>query len=163
LKVSNPTAKQLVAQADAPHGPGADQLAHSRYDVFQGRRIAGPVGQEDGIRLRRQQLLGGARAGMQRHPRAAGHQLAHHRGLDAGVDHRDVRTVALPVARDGVGGDLARQVLAGHRRLGLDQLACIALADVSFEHPAAHRPGVADVAHERARVHAGDCPHPAVG
>ena len=71
-----------------------------------------------------------------------------------------------PSCRGGVtslGRDDAREVLPGHRRLGLDQLARLALADARGEDAAAHRAGVADVAHERARVDAGDRADAAVG
>ena len=73
-----------------------------------------------------------------------------------------------PVAarRGGVtslGRDDAREVLAGHRRLGVDQLARLRLGDRRGEDPAAHRAGLADVLDERARVDAADRRHAAVG
>ena len=69
------------------------------------------------------------------------------------------RAMASHLAR----GDNPGQVLPGHRRLGRDQLARIALGDRLGEQPAAHRTGAADVAHQRARVHAADRRHAAVG
>ena len=57
---------------------------------------------------------------------------------------------------------LPGQVAAVHRRLGRDQLARLGLRDAGREDPAAHRPEVADVAHQRARVDAGDRRDPAV-
>ena len=89
-------AEQLVAEADAPHGLDADELAHRVDDVVQRRRVAGAVGEEDGVGVVGEQLLARELVhGMQRHARAARDELAHHRGLDAGVDHRDPRAVAV--------------------------------------------------------------------
>ncbi len=101
---------------------------------------------------------------MKRHARAARHQLAHHRSLDAGVDHGDPRPVAaLPVMRDFARRHDGGEILADHRRLGVDQLARLRLGELAREDAAAHRAGVADVAHERARVDAGDRSDAAVG
>ena len=54
------------------------------------------------------------------------------------------------------GGDGAREVGALHRGLGGDPLARLGLAGLGGEDPAPHRAAVADVAHERPRVDAGD-------
>ncbi len=57
----------------------------------------------------------------------------------------------------GSGGrDLLRQVGAGHRRLGHHPLARLGLGQLAGEHAAAHRALVADVAHQRAGVDAGE-------
>ena len=57
---------------------------------------------------------------------------------------------------------LAREVAAGHRRLGGDQRARLVLGHRAREDAAEHRARLADVAHERARVDAGDARHAAV-
>ncbi len=68
-------AQQLVAEADAPHGLDADELADGLHDVGQRRRVAGAVGQEDRVGILGEQLLGagsctGAATRAPRAPRA---------------------------------------------------------------------------------------------
>ncbi len=60
------------------------------------------------------------------------------------------------VVADAFSGDLAGEVLAGHRWLRVDQLARLCLGHRRGEYAAAHRAGLADVHHERARVDAAD-------
>ena len=55
-------AQQLVAEADAPHGPAADELAHRRDDVAERGGVARAVGQEDEVGVGGQQLVGGRRS-----------------------------------------------------------------------------------------------------
>ena len=50
-------AEQLVAEADAEHGPLADQLADGVDDVVEGRRVARAVGEEDQVRIALEHLL----------------------------------------------------------------------------------------------------------
>src|SRR4051812_41887095 len=157
-------AQQLVAEADPEGRAPADEAAQRLDDVVQRRRVAGAVGQEDRVGLAGQQLVGAGRAGMQLDARAALQEVAHDRALDAGVDGHDARAVVvgaeeLRLAR----GDLARQVEADHRLLALDELARLALAHRAGEDAAAHGAAVAQVPHERARVHAGEAGHAAVG
>ena len=49
-------AQQLVAEADAPHGLLADELAHGVDDVAERRRVAGAVGEEDRVGVLGEQL-----------------------------------------------------------------------------------------------------------
>ena len=58
-------AQQLVAEADAEHRHLADQLAHVADDVVERGRVARAVGEEDGVGLRREHVLGARRAGEQ--------------------------------------------------------------------------------------------------
>ena len=51
-------AEQLVAEADAEHGPLADQLADRVDDVVERRRVAGAVGEEDEVGIAVEDLLG---------------------------------------------------------------------------------------------------------
>ena len=51
-------AQELVAQADAPQGPAADELADRRDDVAQRGGVARAVGQEDQVGVGGQQLVG---------------------------------------------------------------------------------------------------------
>ena len=88
-------AEQLVAEADAPHGPPPDELAQRLDDVVERRRVAGAVGEEDRVGIApRAAAAALARARIQRDARAAREQVAHDRALDAGVEHRDPRPVA---------------------------------------------------------------------
>ena len=59
-------AQQLVAEADAPDRPAADELAHRLDDVVERRRVAGAVGEEDRVGVGGQQLVRGRGAGVQR-------------------------------------------------------------------------------------------------
>ena len=79
-------AQQLVAEADAEHRQLADQLAHGVDDVVERRRVAGAVGQEDGVGPVGEQVLGAGRARVKLDPRAARAQVGDDRVLDAGVD-----------------------------------------------------------------------------
>ena len=157
------TAQQLVAQADAPHGHLAHHAAHRVHDVVERRGVAGAVGQEHGVGIAREDLLGRDVAGVQLEPHAPVAQVAHDRALDAGVDADHERAVAALEDLCLGGAHLAREVAPGHRGLGLDALASRALRHVGAEHPAAHRALVADVAHQGARVHARERRHAAVG
>ena len=149
-------AEQLVAEADAPHRPRADELAHGGDDVAQRGGVAGAVGQEDRVGVGGRQLGGRHRARVQLDARAALDEVAHDRALDPGVDDRDPRAVAVAGSVMAGRRDLAREVEADHRRLGGDPLARLRLAHGGREDAAAHRARAADVAHERARVDAGD-------
>ena len=60
-------------------------------------------------------------------------------------------------------GYLAREVGARHRRLGHDPLARAVLGEICGEQPATHRPLVADMPHECARVDSGQRRDAAVG
>ena len=64
---------------------------------------------------------------------------------------------------DLAGRDHAREVLAGHRRLGGDQSLRLGFADIAGEDATAHRARLTDVTDERARVDACDRGHAAVG
>jgi hypothetical protein len=99
---------------------------------------------------------------MQLDARAARDEVAHDRALDPGVDDRDARPVALAVLAHSRRSDLAREVEAGHGRLGCDPLARLRLAHGGREDAPAHGARGADVAHQRARVDAGDGRHAAV-
>ena len=103
-------AEQLVAEADPPHrlarrparGPSrrCSRAPRGRRGRWRGRPRRGPAPSSSAAR---------AGAGVQRHARAAGEQLADHRGLDARVEHGDARPVAVAVAADLRGGDQARR------------------------------------------------------
>jgi hypothetical protein len=147
-----------------PHtGPRPDQLAHGVDDVAQRRRVARAVGQEDRVGSLAGQLGAVAVHGCSSTRAPARDEVAHDRALDPGVDDRDPRPVAVAVLAHGRRGHLAREVQAGHRRLGRDPLARLGLAHRRREDPAAHGARGADVAHQRARVDAGDGRHAAVG
>src|SRR5690606_35647513 len=83
--------EQLVAEADPDHRALPEQLAYGRDDVVERGRVAGPVGEEDQVRIALEHVGGRARAGQQREPGATGVQPLHDRALDTGVDHYDVR------------------------------------------------------------------------
>ena len=156
------SAEQLVPEADAPDGPAADELAHGVDDVVERGGIAGTVGQQHRVGVGGQQLGGRGRAGVERDARAALHEVAHDRALDAGVEHRDTRPRPIAVVADFGGCHKRREVLPVHRGLGRDQRGGLLLCERLREDPAAHRAGIADVADERAGVHAGDRRHAAV-
>ena len=140
-----------------PHtGRRPTRLAHRRDDVAERGGVAGAVGQEEEVGVRGQQLVGGHRAGVQRDLRAAGDEVADDRALDAGVDRVDPRRRRCRAPSTRCGRDHAGEVLAGHRRLGRDERAGLGLGHRAAEDAAAHRARRADVADERARVHAGD-------
>ena len=107
-------------------GPPADQLADGVDDVAERRRVAGAVGEEDQVGVLGEDVLGGGRAGQQGEAAAALAQLADDAHLDPGVDADHVRAVALEADRLGR-GDLAGEVGAVHRGLGLDPLAGLGL------------------------------------
>ncbi len=50
------TAEQLVAEADPPHGLLAHQLTDRVHDVVQRGRVARAVGEEDRVRVVREQI-----------------------------------------------------------------------------------------------------------
>ena len=108
-------AEQLVAEADPPHGLAPDDLADRVHDVGERGRVARAVGEEHRVGVGGEQLLRRAGARVQLDARAAFDELAHHRGLDPGVDDRDQRAVTAAVAAHGPRRDDAREVLAGHR------------------------------------------------
>ena len=156
-------AQELVAEADAERRAPADEVAQRGDDVVERRRVAGAVGQEDRVGLAGQQVLGARAARVQLQPHATAQQVAHDRALDAGVDRHDARAVVAVAEQDGLARrDLARQVETGHRRLRVDALARLGLGCGAREDAAAHRAGVADVAHQRARVDTGDARDAAV-
>ncbi len=88
-------AEQLVAEADADDGPLADQLAHGVDDVVERRGVAGPVGEEDEVRIAREHLVGRGRARKQRQPAIPLAELPNDRELDPGVDADHVGAVAV--------------------------------------------------------------------
>ena len=155
-------AEQLVAEADADHRALADDLAHRVDDVVERGRVAGAVGEEDQVGVAAEDLLGGRRAGKQRHPAVPLAELPNDRELDAGVDPDHVRAVAVDLDRLARASRSRAKSAPVHRRLGLDPLARLGLGDVGREDPAAHRAPVADVADERAGVDAADRRHAAV-
>ena len=99
---------------------------------------------------------------MKRNARSARDELAHHRCLDARVEHRDQRPVPCAVERDLLRRYDRREVLARHRRLRVDHLSRSRDRYLGAEHAPAHRARVAYVAHERPRVDARDRVHAAV-
>ena len=137
-------------------------LAHGVHDVVQGRGVAGAVGEEDRVRVALEQLLRSGRAGVEAHARAARHEVAHDRALDARIEHRDARPGAIAVVGRFAGRHHGREILPIHRRLGLDHRPRLGLREVRGEDPPAHRALLADVAHELARIHAGDRRHAAI-
>jgi hypothetical protein len=64
-------AEQLVAEADPPHRHLADEVADGVDDVPERGRVARAVGEEDGVRLARADLVGGGRARVELEPSAA--------------------------------------------------------------------------------------------
>ena len=72
-------AQQLMAEADPPHRPLADDAAHGLHDVVERRRVAGAVGEEDEVGVAGQQLLGADAARVQLDDRAARDEVAHDR------------------------------------------------------------------------------------
>ena len=69
-------------------------LAHGLHDVVERGRVAGAVGEEDEVGVAGEQLVGGDAARVQLDDRAALHEVADDRELDAGVDRGDPRAVA---------------------------------------------------------------------
>ena len=155
-------AQQLVAEADAPHRPLADELADGLDDVVQRRWVAGPVGQEDRVGVAGQQLVRPRRARVQRDPGPARDQVAHDRQLDARVQRRDPRAVAVT--------DLDDAVRRHARGRGPGPPSAARPARAPWPRPRAPRPRrgrrawrrVAQVAHQGAGVDAGDRGHAAV-
>ena len=129
-----------MAEADAPHGLDADELADGVDDVGQRGGIAGPVGEEDGVGVLGEQLLRAARARVKRHARAAREQLAHHRGLDAVLRISSVRAVIAL----GVGGILiTRGPSSAGRTVGLAAVISGSLAQ-RMNYPSRLFPNMAD-------------------
>ena len=155
-------AEQLVAQADAEHGALADQLADRRP-----RRSRAPPGRRGRWR---------ARPGRDPSPSTSSAVAEHGSKVNRQSRSRSCRMIEslIPVSMpttcgpspgelDGLAGsDRPRQVRPQHRRLGLHPLARLGLCELGGEDPAAHRPAVADVAHQRPRVDPADRRHPAV-
>ena len=158
-------AQQLVPEADAVHRTLADELADGVDDVVERRRVTGTVGEEDRVGVVGDQLRGARRARMQLDRGAALAQVADDRELDARVDHRDPRPLAVALEHRSAPAGVtslarSRPVIGGSA--AISSRAC-ASAIARREHAAAHRSLVADVADERPRVEIGDRRDPAVG
>ncbi len=154
--------QQLVTEADADDRLLAEHASNGVADVVEGGGVAGAVGEEDQIRIRREHRLGGRSAGEQGQAAVALAKLADDAVLDPGVERDHVRAVAVELDCL-LGADRAREVGAGHRGLRGDLRARVSLGDLGREQPPAHRAAIADVTNERARVDAADRRHAAGG
>ena len=98
-------AQQLVAEADAPHGLLADERAHGLDDVAERGRVAGAVGEEHGVGVLGEQLLGGSTCtGAARRARRA---ATSSRTIEA-LMPVSITAIRGPVAVLAVAGDFAR-------------------------------------------------------
>src|SRR6478735_3927775 len=157
--------EQLVAEADAEERDAAvEHLTQQRDLALGGGRVSGTVGEEDAVRagLPHRQDVVDRRGGRQHvHLDAAlGHERRGHR-LDAEVDGRDGEP-RVADGRDGIrlgGGDLGGERGPGHLRARanrLEQLGLGALGGVTAEDADPHRPALAQVAGQGARVDVAD-------
>ena len=138
--------EQLVAEADAEHGETTEKLGHSGDLLGQRFRVAGAVGQDDAVVG--SQLVRVHVVGVHRHGCARGRQAREDRALAAVVDDGDA-DVPFPV----------RDVRLGRRHacgegLSLHSRQCADLVESDAD-AGSHGAVLAQVQHERARVHAG--------
>ena len=115
-------AEDLVAEADAEQRPaGVEHALHRADRVVGGGRVARAVGEEDAVRARGEQLLGGGGRGQHVRLDAELGQVPRGGGLDAEVERGDGEPL-LPHRRHDVGlagADGRGEVGAGHAVGGL--------------------------------------------
>ena len=146
-------AQQLVAEADAVHrAAGRPVRGRSRRCSRARPGSPGPLARNTASGSEASSSSWPALHGCSVTVGAAGAEIADDRELDAGIDHGDSEAGFAGLWRLAwrptsgrrehdrlTGGHLAGEVAAGHRRLGVDQLAGLRLGDPRREHPAAHR------------------------
>src|SRR5690242_4227362 len=147
--------EQLVAEADSDHGRLADHTADVLDHVVQGPRVAGAVGEEDQVRVTREDLVRRAVARQERHTATPFPELPDDRELDPGIDPDNVRAVSLELDRH-VRGHRPSEVGSIHGGLGVNAPFGLGLGELHREDPTAHGAAVAAVADQRASVDPAD-------
>ena len=159
-------AEQLVAEADPEVGDPLGQRALQQLDLRGGGgRVTGAVAVEQPVRADRAHVVDGRGGGQHVHLDAAlGHPVRGHR-LDAEVEGGDGEPLLPPGSRqrwDDVGlpgGDLARQLRAGHLAVAADPLEQRERVGLGRGDPDPHRTALAQVPGQRPGVDAGDADH----